>query len=93
MTKTVLNIHRLILEGETNPGGEAVVGGVAYPENGIVIDECRAVAGQLQPKSDAEVEIVPGSWVPGRMKFESTVGSLLYPTETAVLPGLYWCAQ
>src|SRR5689334_14039459 len=27
------------------------------------------------------------------MKLDSSDGSLLYATETAVLPGLYWCAQ
>src|SRR5271163_825102 len=56
---------RNLLEGETNPGGEAVVGGVVYPENGIVIDVGRTIAGKRQRSADPKVKIVPrsrGAW-------------------------------
>ena len=46
------------LEGETNPGSKAVVGGVAYPENHIVIDVGRTIAGKRQRDADSEVKVV-----------------------------------
>ena len=39
------------LEGEADPGGKAVVAGVADPENRVVIDESRTAAGQLHAES------------------------------------------
>src|SRR5262249_1372732 len=47
------------LKVETDPPGEAVVAGVAYPKDRGVIDEGGAVAGELQPEADAVIDIVP----------------------------------
>jgi hypothetical protein len=86
--------RRSVLKPQTDPGSKAVVRGVVYPENRVIIDKYRAIAGQLQPEPDPKVKQFLEVGVPGKMKLERTeVGSLLYATATVVLPGLYWCAQ
>src|SRR6516162_325887 len=46
------------LEGETKPGCKAVVCGVVYPEDRIVIDKARNGARKLQGDAYSKVEIV-----------------------------------
>src|SRR6516165_6447292 len=62
--RALVECSPLGLEAVANPGDEAVVGGVAYPEDRIVTDERGTPGRQLQPEADTEIEVVGRGWRP-----------------------------